>query len=281
MTRRPSCSRTRTRSSRPTRAGCSTSSCRPRSSCSSSTPSRGSRATRSTGWHQASQARDRAHDQRAAVHHDRREDQGRHPRQQLPGPRPVNAPQHRRFPMAAARSKARKRAPGHPLRERGAGASRSAVRSRSAWRLGKPAVNDTRLRWSRVSEHRSHIDELVTPTPRAGPATGCRPVHRNALRIGVYEILYVDEVPDAVAVSEAMSLVRDLSTDEAAELRQRRARQHHPEQAGPLRLKVIQAERLIEAAASTTCCRRGRRSGRTGPRRAPRRRCRWTPRSLR
>ena len=30
-------------------------------------------------------------------------------------------------------------------------------------------------------------------------------VDRNALRIGVYELLYVDEVPDAVAVSEAMT----------------------------------------------------------------------------
>ena len=40
-------------------------------------------------------------------------------------------------------------------------------------------------------------------------------VDRNALRIGIYEMLYVDEVPDAVAVSEAMNLVRDLSTDES------------------------------------------------------------------
>jgi N utilization substance protein B len=40
-------------------------------------------------------------------------------------------------------------------------------------------------------------------------------VDRNALRLGVFEILYVDDVPDAVAVSEAMSLVRDLSTDES------------------------------------------------------------------
>ena len=40
-------------------------------------------------------------------------------------------------------------------------------------------------------------------TPRAGRSTGCPTVDRNALRIGVFEILYVDEVPDAVAVSEA------------------------------------------------------------------------------
>jgi N utilization substance protein B len=40
-------------------------------------------------------------------------------------------------------------------------------------------------------------------------------VDRNTLRIGIYEILYVDDVPDAVAVSEALSLVRELSTDES------------------------------------------------------------------
>jgi N utilization substance protein B len=40
-------------------------------------------------------------------------------------------------------------------------------------------------------------------------------VDRNVLRLGVLELLYVDDVPDAVAVSEAMSLVRDLSTDES------------------------------------------------------------------
>ena len=40
-------------------------------------------------------------------------------------------------------------------------------------------------------------------------------VDRNVLRLGILEILYVDEVPDAVAVSEAMNIVRDLSTDDS------------------------------------------------------------------
>ena len=35
------------------------------------------------------------------------------------------------------------------------------------------------------------------------------------LRLGVLEVLYVEDTPDAVAVSEALSLVRDLSTDES------------------------------------------------------------------
>ena len=52
-------------------------------------------------------------------------------------------------------------------------------------------------------------------TPRAGRSTGCP--RSTATRCGsaIYEMLYVDDVPDAVAVSEAMTLVRDLSTDES------------------------------------------------------------------
>jgi N utilization substance protein B len=41
-------------------------------------------------------------------------------------------------------------------------------------------------------------------------------VDRNLLRIATYEILYVDDVPDAVAVSEAVSLAGELSTGESS-----------------------------------------------------------------
>jgi N utilization substance protein B len=41
-------------------------------------------------------------------------------------------------------------------------------------------------------------------------------VDRNLLRIGVYEILWADDVPDAVAVNEAVQLAGELSTDESA-----------------------------------------------------------------
>ena len=40
-------------------------------------------------------------------------------------------------------------------------------------------------------------------------------VDRNLLRIGVFEILWRDDVPDAVVVSEAVRLATDLSTDES------------------------------------------------------------------
>jgi N utilization substance protein B len=38
-------------------------------------------------------------------------------------------------------------------------------------------------------------------------------VDRNVLRIGVYELLWAPDVPDGVAISEAVLLVGDLSTD--------------------------------------------------------------------
>jgi N utilization substance protein B len=40
-------------------------------------------------------------------------------------------------------------------------------------------------------------------------------VDRNLLRIAVFEILHVDDVPDPVAISEAVELATELSTDES------------------------------------------------------------------
>ena len=40
-------------------------------------------------------------------------------------------------------------------------------------------------------------------------------VDRNLGRIGVYELLYRDDIDDAVAISEVVELARELSTDES------------------------------------------------------------------
>jgi N utilization substance protein B len=66
-----------------------------------------------------------------------------------------------------------------------------------------------------VAEHRVRIDELLTEYAQGWTLDRMPAVDRNALRIGVYELLYADDVPDAVAVSEAVALVRDLSTDDS------------------------------------------------------------------
>ena len=66
-----------------------------------------------------------------------------------------------------------------------------------------------------VTEHRARIDELLSTYSQGWTLDRMPAVDRTALRIGVYELLYADDVPPAVAVSEAVALVRDLSTDDS------------------------------------------------------------------
>ena len=66
-----------------------------------------------------------------------------------------------------------------------------------------------------VAANQPRIDELLSTHAVGWTLARMPAVDRNVLRIGVFELLHEDDVPDAVAVSEAMTLVRDLSTDES------------------------------------------------------------------
>ena len=64
-----------------------------------------------------------------------------------------------------------------------------------------------------VAVHKARIDELISQYAQGWTLDRMPAVDRNVLRIGVYELLWADDVPDAVAISEAVLLVQDLSTD--------------------------------------------------------------------
>ncbi|GAB3019962.1 hypothetical protein GCM10011376_36660 [Nocardioides flavus (ex Wang et al. 2016)] len=67
-----------------------------------------------------------------------------------------------------------------------------------------------------VVEHRERIDEVLTTYSKGWTLARMPAVDRNVLRIGVYELLWGDsDVPETVAVSEALHLVQDLSTDDS------------------------------------------------------------------
>jgi N utilization substance protein B len=66
-----------------------------------------------------------------------------------------------------------------------------------------------------VVSHRDRLDEIIAGNAKDWTLDRMPAVDRNLLRIGAYEILYVEDVPDAVAVSEAVNLASDLSTDES------------------------------------------------------------------
>lgn len=66
-----------------------------------------------------------------------------------------------------------------------------------------------------VRDHDEEIREFVETYARDWSFERMPAVDRAVLRIGTWELLYNDEVPDAVAISEAVGLARVLSTNDS------------------------------------------------------------------
>ena len=64
-----------------------------------------------------------------------------------------------------------------------------------------------------VATHSDRIDELISWNLVDWTLERMPAVDRNILRIGVYELLWAGDVPDGVAISEAVALAQSLSTD--------------------------------------------------------------------
>ena len=64
-----------------------------------------------------------------------------------------------------------------------------------------------------VAAHSERIDELISWNLVDWTMERMPAVDRNVLRIGVYELLWANDVPDGVAISEAVTLAQNLSTD--------------------------------------------------------------------
>jgi N utilization substance protein B len=115
----------------------------------------------------------------------------------------------------SARSKARKRALDVLFASDVRGESATAALD-TAIAEGEGPTNDyTAVLVRGVEEHRGHIDEVLAQYAEGWTLMRMPAVDRNVLRLGVWELLYAADVPDSVAISEAMALVTDLSTDES------------------------------------------------------------------
>ncbi|MDF2967259.1 MAG: antitermination protein NusB [Nocardioidaceae bacterium] len=66
-----------------------------------------------------------------------------------------------------------------------------------------------------VLAHQAEIDALIEDYAVGWTLDRMPAIDRNLLRIGAFEILHVDDVPDEVAISEAVALARQLSTEES------------------------------------------------------------------
>ena len=115
----------------------------------------------------------------------------------------------------AARSKARKRALDYLYAAEMRGES-PLTRLEGAVADGEGHTNpytETLVRG--VVDQQDRLDELLARYSRGWELSRMPAVDRNILRLGLWELLYADDVPDAVAVDEAVDLARQLSTDDS------------------------------------------------------------------
>jgi N utilization substance protein B len=115
----------------------------------------------------------------------------------------------------SARSKARKRAV-DVLYEAGQRDSPPVETLKARLTLADPPVPEYAVTLVEgVAAHQERIDALLTEYAEDWTLARMPPVDLAVLRIGVFELLWCDDVPDAVVLSEAVELVTSLSTDES------------------------------------------------------------------
>src|ERR1700752_3812504 len=66
-----------------------------------------------------------------------------------------------------------------------------------------------------VTQHAAHIDDLISAHLQGWTLDRLPAVDRAILRVAVWELLHADDVPEPVAVDEAVELAKQLSTDDS------------------------------------------------------------------
>jgi N utilization substance protein B len=80
----------------------------------------------------------------------------------------------------------------------------------------QPPVNEYTMQLVEgYAEHTDRIDELIATYAVGWTLDRMPVVDRNILRLGAYELIWEDGVPDAVVIDEAVQLAKEFSTDES------------------------------------------------------------------
>lgn len=66
-----------------------------------------------------------------------------------------------------------------------------------------------------VTDHSAHVDDLIATHLQGWTLDRLPAVDRAILRVAVWELLHAEDVPEPVAVDEAVELAKELSTDES------------------------------------------------------------------
>ena len=66
-----------------------------------------------------------------------------------------------------------------------------------------------------VAAHLEELDEAITGALENWSPERVGRIERNAIRVALYEMRFVDDVPDGVAINEAIEVARRFGSDEA------------------------------------------------------------------
>jgi N utilization substance protein B len=80
----------------------------------------------------------------------------------------------------------------------------------------RPIREYTRELIAGVTANKRKVDELIATYAQGWDMDRLAAVDRNILRLGIYEIIWSDELADGIAIDEAITLAKDLSTEDSA-----------------------------------------------------------------
>ena len=80
----------------------------------------------------------------------------------------------------------------------------------------RPIREFTKTLIAGVTENKRKIDELIATYSQGWDMDRLPAVDRNILRLGIYEIVWSSDLDDGIAIDEALTLAKELSTDESA-----------------------------------------------------------------
>lgn len=80
----------------------------------------------------------------------------------------------------------------------------------------RPIREFTKTLIAGVTENKRKIDELIATYAQGWDMDRLPAVDRNILRLGIYEIVWSSDLDDGIAIDEALTLAKELSTDESA-----------------------------------------------------------------
>lgn len=80
----------------------------------------------------------------------------------------------------------------------------------------RPIREFTKTLIAGITENKRKIDELIATYAQGWDMDRLPAVDRNILRLGIYEIVWSADLDDGIAIDEALTLAKELSTEESA-----------------------------------------------------------------